>query len=1026
MKKTRVLKVLALVLIAIVGLFGLTACSYDVELISDVDFETSIFKHITNGGNPDEESPYNISAITGATLTVEGPAVETSVPLSTKELENKNEGLARGIYKDKAGKRIYEGMDVYYLLNSMSEGESGIVLTDKAYKVVFKDCNRETIAELTIDEITQAHKDKQPVLIAYGVGEVDGSATAPFVFDGANEGEHTLGYVESLDNEDGCLRLVYNTTKYGKNKSYKTFSNVAYVYVCEESEPGFKHSDESGDAYSDPELQNYIISVRGKTLGYELDFTVEQLEALVQYDKNGDIVEDGLGYSDFYSLANNTYWYVNEYEGLDLYKFLCYVGMPTVDELGDKAEDTMITFTASDGYTSAEQFDVATLADPNNFGYYKKNSADMDDGTYKSTPADLVDTGYPVLLAYGVNQYPYTIDNEDDGFLTGLSNNGGPMRVIFGKKEYAHANGSNQIQYLSDIVVGTSVLYNTHAYTFTDEHKEYATSTLDVVVNDVDGTELISQEMKVRDIEDILYGDDATGNVIEAAKVKSVYETKTKDGYESNIYEGVNLEYFLTQIVGIPGTNGTVTFSNGKDKIEMDLNDLFKGGYNVEKGLGDQSAIIAFAKNGSPLVPNEKSEGYVDSIDLNPVSKSDAATYKVDNAGGPLAILIPSSDKENSNAQSVFNVTSITVDVEPDKYAHLEGEYAKLAERSIKFYGEGLEKEQSFTVAEIEGMQKLAQTLDFSMLNAKGKSSEERYRGVALYDLMLEVGVKYNASEVILYASDGTKQTYSLGDIRANDYVNYADKTNDEALVPLLAFGQSTPDKELSDGTPLTAKTGGPLKFIMPQADAKTANAALCMKDVVAVEVTAIEMESWGHSCSDIYSDFLSYEFDFVIKNDTNEWKHTFTLEELEALTNCVERTEYSVLEIGTCEGINLWKLVQHVAGDVPGINNPISVTGYADDGYSKDFLSIFYMEGLENGVLDAAGVRKPIIIAYAIEGYPIVDTEDHEGYTGMAGNCDGPLRFICETNQGASIKYAQKIVVTIEGSGPIECNFKG
>lgn len=291
---------------------------------------------------------------------------------------------------------------------------------------------------------------------------------------------------------------------------------------------------------------------------------------------------------------------------------------------------------------------------------------------------------------------------------------------------------------------------------------------------------------------------------------------------------------------------------------------------------------------------------------------------------------------------------------------------------------------------------------------------------------MLEVGVKYNASEVILYSRDGSKQTYSLGDIRKSDYTNYVDLTSDESLTPLIAFGQSTPDKELSDGTPLTSETGGPLKFIMPQSDAKTANASLCMKDVVAVEVTAVELESWGHTSSDVYSDFLLYKFDFVIKNDTNEWKHTFTVEELEAITSCIERTDYSVLELGTCEGINLWKLVQYVAGDVAGINDPISVTAYAEDGYSKDYLSIFYMEGLENGVLDAAGVRKPIIIAYAIAGYPIVDTEDHEGYTGMAGNCDGPLRFICETNQGASIKYAQKLVITINGSGPIDCGFKG
>ena len=1007
------------------ALLCLSGCSYDVELINDVDFKNSNYKHITNGGNPDETSPYNIDIITGATLTVEGPAVKSSVPLSTKELENRNDGLVRGIYKDKAGKFIYEGMDVYYLLTGMREGDNGIIMTDSSYKVVFKDCNRETIAELTFDEIQKAHDENQPVLIAYGIGAQGSENVAPFVFSGANEGEHTLGFVESLNNEDGCLKLVYNTTKYGENKDYKRYSNIAYVYVCEEKEPGFKHSDSSNDAYASPAYTNYIITVRGKTLGYEMDFTLEELERLVTYDKNGAVEEGGIGYSDFYSLANNSYWYVNEYEGLDLYKFLCYVGMPSVEKMGDDAEDTFVTFLASDGFTSAEKFDVATLSDPNNFGYYKKSSADLNDGNYQSTPADLVKTGYPVLLAYGVNNYPYTITADDPGYLSGLSNNGGPMRVIFGKKEYAHVNGSNQIQYLSDIVVGSNILYNTHAYTKNEAQKALAKNEISVVVNNVDGSQLISEKIKVREIEDLIYGEDTTANEAAKAKVKDVYQVKSGKAYENDIYEGVDLEYFLSDIIGIPGTNGTVTFSDGKNSIEMELTDLFKKGYNTDKGIEGQSAIIAFAKNGSPLVTTSKSDGYVKSLKLNPVAKDNPGTYNVDNKGGPLAILIPSSDKKTSNAKSVFHVQSITVDIEPDNYAHLSEPYVKYAGNTIRFYGEGLTKEQTYTVSDIEGMQKLAKTLDFSILGNDGKTTQERYRGIGLYELMMNVGVNYNAHEVILHARDGSTRTFPLSDIRKSDYINYANKAYDQTLVPLIAFGAGTVHQPLKEGTPLTADSGGPLKFVMPQTDAKTQNAKLCMKDIVSVEVTAIEMESWGHASNDIYSDFLSYEFEFVIKNDTNEWKHTFTLEELEKLEDCVTRNDYSVLDLGTCEGIDIWKLIQHVAGDVPGINDPVSVSGYASDGYAKDFLSIFYLDGLKNGVLDANGNRKPLIIAYAIGGYPLVDSESHEGYTSLTGNAFGPLRYIAETNQGASIKYAQKLVVTIKGSGEIHCNYK-
>jgi hypothetical protein len=108
---------------------------------------------------------------------------------------------------------------------------------------------------------------------------------------------------------------------------------------------------------------------------------------------------------------------------------------------------------------------VDTLSYPDAFGYFKKNAADSGDGSYKPSNADLVATGYPVLLAYGVNNYPYTIGKTDAGYLSGLSNNGGPMRVVFGKTQYNHANGSHQVQYLSDVIVGNDVLYNTHKYT---------------------------------------------------------------------------------------------------------------------------------------------------------------------------------------------------------------------------------------------------------------------------------------------------------------------------------------------------------------------------------------------------------------------------------------------------------------------------------------------------------------------------------------------------------------------------------
>ena len=127
------------------------------------------------------------------------------------------------------------------------------------------------------------------------------------------------------------------------------------------------------------------------------------------------------------------------------------------------------------------------------------------------------------------------------------------------------------------------------------------------------------------------------------------------------------------------------------------------------------------------------------------------------------------------------------------------------------------------------------------------------------------------------------------------------------------------------------------------------------------------------------------------------------------------------MLDVGECEGLDIWKFIQLIAGDVKGIDNPVAITAYASDGYKNDLLSVFYRDGFVNGVADENGDVRKLILCYAINGYPLVDSEGHEGYTGLAGNTAGPVRVIAETNQGASVKYCTKLVVTVAGSDKID-----
>lgn len=831
----------------------------------DLDISQSIYSHITNGGKyaagtaeGNEGLPYDIDAITGATLTIEGPAMKESVPFAVGTMESYGKIIVRGQYQDKAGVRTYEGVDLWSLLNDLQADEN-IIMGPTAYKVIIKDSNRSDVAGFTLDELKDAHDSGRPVILAYGVGTKDGSKAAPFVFNGKTKNEHSLGYESSLKNDDGCLRLVYDLNKYGDAKT-DVFANAAYVYVVEENEPGFSHTGSSSEIYSADKLKNYVVSFRGQTLGYELVYTTEQLESLVTHDANGSVAEGGIGYRDAYSLANNTYWYVNEYEGLKLYELLQYLGMPTAEELGSKkAKTTLVSFNASDGVTSSEKFSVEALSYPENFGFYNKNAADNNDGTYVSTNEDLIKLGYPVLLAYGFNNYSYVINKTDEGFLSGLGNSGGPFRVIFGKSSYNHANGSNQVQYLCDVIVGGDIEYNTHIYTDDEDLNAIAGNEFPVSLVTADGYRTSLENFTIGSLEDLLYGRKVTAKAKKTAMVKALFG--------DSIYEGVDLAYIVSNTLDVPYSddpsvvNGTVIIKSADGEISAELSDIKAGNY-----------VLAFAKNGTPLVENAGSAGYIEERALNPISGKEPGTYKVDNAGGPICLIMTAEDG------------------------------------SIKF--------------------------------------------------------EYDIKSVELKLGMDMAELSSL-------------RTKLAAEKEALANTPPNPDK------------------------------------------------AWNHSMSPEYSRFLSNTFDVVIQNDTGEYAKTLTIEELESISDAVVRKKYAVMEIGWCEGLDLWKVVKYACRDNADVLNALpdaeSVKVVASDAYEIDLKSIFLNDGLENGIKNEDGEMMPIILAYGVKGFPNVSRPTDDGYDDNADNTYGPLRVITETSSQSSMKYCIKVVVKIPGSGDIE-----
>lgn len=1013
------------------------------------DFANSPYKHITNGGITSQSGPYDIDAITSATLTVEGPGVEASVPLSVRTVEEQNAGESRGVYTDQvAGQpntKSYEGVKLSYILNSMPD-VSKVTLTDNASTVVIKNRARQTIASFSMAQITEADNAKKPILVSYGVGTEDESVAAPFVYDLGQ------GSIPSLNNEDGCLKLVYDKGSItgDTNTSYTTFGNMAYIYVEEGASPGYKHVT---SPYNDPQNTQFLMSLKGTGIGREINLSVAQLEALAVDDSAGantlgDYTSTNIGLRKAYSLTNTSYWSVNEYEGLKLYNLLArFKSDIKADDTNAQPDSTPVKFAAWDGYLSNESFTLGDLRNPDTFGFYEKNALDLGDGTYTPVPGDLKDSGYPVMIAYGVNEYPYVKTPSDLGYANGLNNSGGPLRVIYGKRDYNTNNGSNQVQKLQSVVVGDDTYqYSTHKYSDKSVYTDMASNPsndLQVVVKGANGDVLKDQTYTLGELEDLIYGSGVSKIQAGLADSKGTFGVvKTVEPYTvyNDVYEGLNLNYFIKNLLEVPGVKGTVTFSDGTNTTPVTLERLLALGSNPDTDVTDLSSTLAFAKNGTPLVLDKNTAGYESTFTLS----DGATTFPIKNAGGPLQLLIPSTTGTEipSNAISMSNVKSITIDLQTDSYTHSNPPYSDLSDNTVTVSGAGtyLSAPKDFTVSELEGKQTLADTADYNIKDATGES-QTRYRGLNLYDFLKSsaVGLRLNADKVKITGEDGTVVEMSIADIMRNDLINGQNNTIDN-LGTMLAFGSaSVSNTDLEDGLPLVLDSsaegydaiyqnaGGPIKLVTGQTDATDENAGRTVTNVKSIEITASATVAQNHSVSDVYKTYLNDTFTIRVQNSDNSssFTKTYTVGELEAMTDLIVNDEFTWVGVQQHEGLKLWDLIKKADPSISDDTALSSVNVYDNGGsyFSKDVLSIFGKEALINGIADSGDpdLLKPIILAYSENGLPLVASATSDGYSETAGNLGGPLRLITHENQGACVRNTDGVTVVLSGTGTVD-----
>ncbi|NLV21271.1 MAG: hypothetical protein GXY49_04715, partial [Syntrophomonadaceae bacterium] len=999
--------------------------------------EKSLFKHISYTGDSQYGAYFAPDAITSATVTVEGPGLKATTPVLMRELEETaDSNIWRGKYTDNRGEYTYEGVKVSALVQGLVN--SNVEKVSDNIKVVFKNRWRQDVAAINYSDILNA---ATPVIMAWGIS--DGTRTAPFVYNDSAILENA-DYA-ALGINDGCLKLVYdkNDTALTGVSGPAAFSSVAYVYVENSSgAPGFKHIAASDDAYNNPANTEYIVSFTGSVLGREVNYTVKELEKMVAYDGNVPAAQ-GIGYRDEYNLSNTTYWYVNQYEGVKLWDLLTTKMGINADTYKDD-NSTLVKFASWDNYQTKAEFSMKQLADPNLFYYYEKSP--LDTGTDRPSKEQLsteaywptsrigdnwttdsngypVKKYYPVLLAYGVNGYPYVKSSKMNGYAGGLGNDGGPLRVIFGKADgmnrvnkddptnyaYFYNNGSNQLQRVQEIYVGDNIRYSTHsqnpgaAYqTMADKEKA-----LTVEIIQGDGTKDI-RSFTLRQLENLLYGDGVQSVDRQNRREKGYYFYK-KDSQNNpiqDLFEGVNLNYLLTEEVGMQGTLGTVSFYSG-DSIQggpIPLSDLALKGYNSVNGIDGLSKLVAFAKNGYPLVAGSTDgvDGYV---------KTDSVTgLTIKNSGGPLMLITPQTEEEKNagtlgTLANVSNLTKIVVNLEADAYAHTGEAYAAYAQQEVSFTGGVKSDGLKLKIGDMEKAQKYMLSDDYTV---GGKTS--RYRGLDLQAFLFgsDVGASNLLSKINVKNAAGSEYTLSADDLTGG--------VSGKKVILAYGIGSSAANATPADGKPLVPTTsstgydasylnsGGPLRLIINNGTSEA-----CIQNVSEINVEVAEVEGWTHSFG-VYAAYADMPGLRISGSDISKTTD-FTVGELEKLASTYKVFgQYKLGNDVWVQGIDLWKLINYI-----GLKTGVTFTGItanASDGYGTSFSATQVKDGI-NG--------KPMIIAYGMgttseNGLPLVAGNDTDkiktGYNSTAGNAFGPLRLIVNDNTGWCAKWLDNIVV--------------
>ena len=458
-----------------------------------------------------------------------------------------------------------------------------------------------------------------------------------------------------------------------------------------------------------------------------------------------------------------------------------------------------------------------------------------------------------------------------------------------------------------------------------------------------------------------------------------------------DLFEGINLEYLLTERIGLQGVLGSLELYSGDGAAPVAVYDLAAigdKGYNSERGLSGLGMMVAFAKNGYPLVSGGgTTPGYVS---VDPVTGKD-----VKNNGGPLQFVrgqnaaerdAGSVTESGDNRASVTNLTKIVVNLEADPYAHTGVADAELAKQEIAFSGAvAIEDGVSLSVGTIETKQKYIVDGVYTVGGA-----QEFYRGLDLYRLLndKDVGASPLMSEIIVQNENGESKTLSYEELSGSS----------QAII--LAYGSGSG----AEAQPLSLAAGGPLRLIIDGGSADE-----CIANVSRIIINAAEIDAWKHNFG-VYAQYADFKLEISGANLVSS--KTYSLAELEAMDNIIIQDSYKISNNTVIiQGVDLYKLLQNI-GFANGLDSSV-FTVFASDNYSPGAFTASQLKDGING--------KPVLLAFGQgttleNGLPLVPNDASPGYSGVSDNQGGPLRFVVYDNSGWSVKFLTRIVVGAAG----------